>query len=805
MGRQVEAEAGDIVRRTVSLLAALCLFCSPVDAVTLPGQTAAYPSLRLHSGQLAQIADAVEEAVREGKTPGAVVLIGSQGEIVYRRAFGYRVLEPKKIPMTEETVFDLASLTKAIATTTAVMQLAEQRKLDIDAPAGRYWPAFRRNGKGGITVRQLLTHYSGLRPDLSLRPRWSGYEEAMAKIIAERPVLPPGAGFIYSDINFEVLGELVRRVSGRPLDTYCAEHIFKPLGMKDTGFRPPLSLHNRIAPTQYHLGKLLCGEAHDPSCYHMGGVAGHAGLFSTADDLSIFAQMLLNGGKYQGIQILISETVNRMTTPQSPPGKKNLRGFGWDIEAPFVSNREELFPAGAYGHLGYTGTALWIDPITDTYIIVLTNRVHPDGKGDVKKLRAKIRKVVSDALGPLSAEEVLDRRPSLAGSSTRARSFAPQGLHSREVMTGIDALSAENFSSLKGLRVGLITNHTGTDSRGRSTIDLLRNAPGVELKKVFSPEHGLSGKGEGKMSTTGKPARGLPVYSLYSSVRKPTDSMLSNLDALVFDIQDAGVRFYTYITTMGYAMEAAAKKGIAFYVLDRPNPINALLVQGPVMDRELRSFTGYFSLPVRHGMTVGELAEMFNAENKIGANLHVIKMSGYNRAAWFDETGLQWVNPSPNLRSLTEAILYPGVAMIEGANVSVGRGTDTPFELFGAPWINAEKLSAYLNSRDIRGVSFGPVHFIPDSDIYKNTACHGVRMALTDRQALDVAELGIEIAGVLYTLYPGEFQLDKTLGLIGSRRILQAVRDGLNPHSIPFLWQNTLEEFLTLRAKYLLY
>ncbi|MGD1076560.1 MAG: exo-beta-N-acetylmuramidase NamZ domain-containing protein, partial [Thermodesulfovibrionales bacterium] len=774
-----------------------------VVTVPVPANAAASPTERLHADQMAPIAGIVEKAIGDGKTPGAVILVGNQGEIVYRRAFGYRSLEPEKIPMTEDTIFDLASLTKTIATTTAIMQLAERRKLDIEAPVARYWPAFRRNGKEKITVHQLLNHYSGLRPDLSLHPKWSGYKKAMAKIVAERPVLPPGTGFIYSDINFEVLGELVRRISGRPLDAYCAEHIFRPLGMKDTGFKPRLSLRSRIAPTEHRLTKLLCGEAHDPSCYNMGGVAGHAGLFSTADDLSLFAQMLLNGGSYRGTQILASKTIDRMTEPQSPPGERDLRGFGWDIEAPFISNREN-FLAGAYGHLGYTGTALWIDPITDTYIIVLTNRVHPNGRGDVKELRAQIKKVVADAFGPLSAEQVLQRRPSLVHYYTDAKSDTRRDTRGK-VMTGIDVLSAENFSSLKGLRVGLITNHTGLDSQGRRTIDLLRSAPGVELTAIFSPEHGLSGTDDEKMGATEKPAAGLPVYSLYSSVRKPTEEMLTDLDALVFDIQDAGVRFYTYITTMAYAMESAAKKGIAFYVLDRPNPITASLVQGPVMDREFKSFTGYFPLPLRHGMTVGELAAMFNAENNLGVNLHIIKMSGYKRDTWFDETGLRWVNPSPNLRSLSETILYPGVAMVEGANVSVGRGTDTPFELLGAPWIHAETLAAYLNNRNIRGVSFTPADFVPKSDIYKNKACHGVRIGLTDRKTLDVAALGIEITGALHTLYPRDFQLDKTLDLIGSQRVLQALRDGRNSQSIALLWQNSLAEFMNLRAKYLLY
>jgi uncharacterized protein YbbC (DUF1343 family) len=281
--------------------------------------------------------------------------------------------------------------------------------------------------------------------------------------------------------------------------------------------------------------------------------------------------------------------------------------------------------------------------------------------------------------------------------------------------------------------------------------------------------------------------------------------MLNGLDAIVFDIQDAGVRFYTYITTMGYTMEAAAKKGIPFYVLDRPNPITGSLVQGPVIDRDLKSFVGYFPLPVRHGMTVGELAEMFNNENKMGVKLHVIKIRGYRRTDWYDETGLLWVNPSPNLRTLTQAILYPGVGMVEGANVSVGRGTSMPFELLGSPWINAKELAAYLNNRKIQGVRFMPVDFTPESSRFKNLLCHGVQIILMDRQALDSPALGVEIASALHRLYPKDFELDKTLPLIGAREVLQAIKDGHDPNSIVLNWQDPLEEFRKLRSKYLLY
>ncbi len=762
----------------------------------------------INEKELTAIAGIVEKAIRSGKIPGAVVLIGNQGKIIYRRAFGYQSIRPKRLPMRIDTIFDLGSLTKVVATTTAVMQLVEKGTLRIEDRVEEQWPEFKANGKEEITVCQLLTHYSGLRPSLEVSPKWAGYDAALKMITGEKPFSPPGTRFIYSDLNFIILGELVRRISGQSLDVYCAEHIFKPLGMKDTRFKPSPSLRSRIAPTQYQYGKkgkILWGEVHDPVAYHMGGVAGHAGLFSTADDLATFAQTLLNGGSTKGLRILSPLTVEKMTIPQTPPNKMVLRGLGWDIDSPFASNRGELFPVGSYGHTGFTGTSIWIDPVSKTYIILLTNRLHPDGKGDVGSIRSQIATLVASSLRPVSAEEILSTHRSLTGYYEIMKSYRMQGFRSGKVQTGIDVLNTQKFEPLSGLHVGLITNHTGIDSQGCRTIDLFYKAPGVNLVSIFVPEHGLSGKMEEKVSFSVDPATDLPVYSLYGEVDRPTQKMLDGLDALVFDVQDAGVRFYTYITTMAYAMEASAKKGIAFYVLDRPNPITGAAVQGPVMDRDLKSFVGYFPVPLRYGMTVAELASMFNAENQIGVNLKVIKMRGYQRTDWYDETGLLWVNPSPNLRTLNQTILYPGVAMVEGANVSVGRGTDTPFELLGAPWINAREVADYLNGRKIQGVRFMPVEFLPKANRFEGQLCHGVQIVLTDRQALDSPALGVEIASALYRLYPNDFHLEKTLPLLGSREGLQAIREGQDPTSIAQSWQSSLEMFNRIRSKYLLY
>ena len=745
-----------------------------------------------------------QREIQLGRIPGAVVLVGNPEEILYRKAFGLSALKPEPRPMTVDTRFDLASLTKVVATTTAILQLMDQQKLRLDDPVAKYWPEFGENHKESITIRQLLTHYSGLRADLDLTRAWWGYPAALSLIAAEKPLVPPGSQYLYSDINFEILGELVRRISGMPLDVYCARYIFQPLGMKNTGFTPPLTSRPNIAPTEYLNGRLHWGEVHDPTAYRMGGVSGHAGLFSTADDLAIFARMLLDGGSAKGVRILNRRTVTQMTTPQSPPGMTELRGLGWALAAPFATNREQLLPLGAYGHLGYTGTLLRIDPVTRTFLIVLSNRVHPHGKGNANPLRRGILAIVSAALGPQTNEQILAARPGVAAYRQRAAAYPV--IHSAtQVATGLDVLETENFAPLKGLRVGLITNQTGVDADGNRGVDLLYHAPGVSLTKIFSPEHGLQGNRDGKIPSERDAGTGLPVYSLYGETRKPTEGMLRDIDALVFDIQDAGVRFYTYATTMAYAMEAAARRNIDFYVLDRPDPIAANIVQGPMLEATMTSFTSYFPLPVRHGMTIGELARLFNQEGHIGARLHVIEMRGYRRRDWYDETGIPWIPPSPNLRTLTEATLYPGVALVEGANVSVGRGTDTPFELLGAPWIDGRKLADALNRREIAGVFFIPANFTPDDSRYAHQPCHGVRLLLTDRRELDSPFLGIELASTLHQLYSEQFHTKEILSMVGSPSWVQAITDGKDPRSIAPQWQEGLREFSALRKRFLLY
>jgi uncharacterized protein YbbC (DUF1343 family)/CubicO group peptidase (beta-lactamase class C family) len=758
----------------------------------------------LSAAALQPIENIVNREVQLGNIPGAVVLIGRQDKIVYRGAFGYRALEPKKIAMTEDTIFDLASLSKPIATTTAVMQLVEQGKIDLDDPVARYWPEFGANGKKEIRVRDLLKHSSGFRAGLNGNSSLSGYNEALKQILAEKLVNPPGKNFLYSDINFIALGELVARVSGLSLDQYCARWVFDKLVMKDTGFKPSASEYSRVAPTTYLNGKLLQGEVHDPTAYRMGGVSGHAGLFSTADDLAIFAQMLLNGGTIKGAEVLKVASIKEMTARQQPVNDTQWWGLGWEIAPLFNSDPNESVPVNSFGHSGYTGTSIWIDADSKLYVILLTNRVHPRGAGDAKPLRSGVLRLITSVLGQVSASASRNAPAAMTEAGAESNSTKSR-VAVLGVRSGIDELSVQGFAPLAGLRVGLVSNHTGVDSRGQRTLDLLLHAPRLKLAALFAPEHGFSGNLDEKISSSIEPMSKLPVYSLYGNVLRPTREMLQGLDAMICDIQDAGARFYTYITTMAYAMEEAAKHGLKVFVLDRPNPINASMVQGPVMDAELKAFTGYFPMPVRHGMTIGELARMFNSEAKIGAMLEVVKMKNYQRGAWYDQTGLPWVGPSPNLRTLRAATLYPGVAIVEGANVSVGRGTAAPFELIGAPWIDGKKLAIYLNQRNISGVSFMPTSFTPSADRYRNQLCQGVRIVILNRDELDSPKLGVELITALYRLYANKFQLDKTLGMIGARWVLQAIKDGSDARSIAQRWKSSLDEFRTLRAKYLLY
>jgi len=752
---------------------------------------------------------AMETAIRSGLIPGGVLIVGHQGRVVHRKAYGNRAVVPAREAMTLDTIFDIASLTKVTATTPSIMKLFEQGKIRMTDPVTAYLPEFQ-GGHSEITVRDLMTHFSGLRPDLDLDPVWSGYDTGIRRALVDKPAGPPGVRFVYSDINFVLLGEIVRRLSGKPLDEFAREQIFQPLGMRETTFRPAESLRSRIAPTEVDAKTKipLRGIVHDPTARFMGGVAGHAGVFSTADDLAKYCEMLLGGGELAGVRIVSPQTIERFTTPNSPPDQVVRRGLGWDIDSPYSAPRGELFPVGSYGHTGFTGTSMWLDPASKTYVILLTNSVHLAPGRNINSIRAKVATIAGSAFAGdrvrAAGDRSLDAAPyELLESAGVHRMTASN----HEVLTGLDVLQAEKFAPLAGKRIGVITNHTGLTRAAKRNIDAMR-AAGVNLVAIFSPEHGISGKEDrSDVADDRDAATGLPVRSLYANGRnRPTLEMLRGLDAVVFDMQDAGARFYTYSCTMLYALEEVSKAKLPFYVLDRPNPVTGAHVEGPLLDTNLQSFTGCFAMPVRHGLTLGELATMANAERKWSADLHVVKMKNWERGDWFDSTGLTWIDPSPNLRSLNAATLYDGLALLEASpNYSVGRGTDAPFEQIGADWIRGAELARFLNERFIPGVRAYATRLQPSSGPFAGKMIEGVRFVILNREQLDSVQLGIELAYALQKLYPGKINFEACRFLIGNREMIDALKAGRDPREMEDRSARDARTFEERRRPYLLY
>jgi SSS family transporter len=877
------------------------------------------------------ITSLINDAIAAHKLPGAVVLIGHNDKVVFHHAYGSRKMagesgingETAPEPMTEDTVFDMASLTKCLATATAIMQLYEAGKLQLDDPVAKYLPDFAANGKEKVTIRELLTHYSGLPEDISLKDPWGlaapDKAEGIRRAMQSTLYGPPGLTFKYSDINFITLGAIVEKLSGESLDIYAAVHIFNPLGMKETrylafdkvcGFGKdiPAPLRSdflnlvakddpgveidcdrlswtyknwveRAAPTAHDdeskmnptanpdYDHLLRAVVHDPTTRRMGGVAGHAGVFSTAHDTSLFAQALLdkllrNTGPFP----LKQTTLQLMTRPEQPataqPGAtiftpdgqttKGIatRGFGWDINSAFSRPRGEVFPIaergangepdkrGSFGHTGFTGTSLWIDPASDTYVILLANAIHPRGNPPISGLRGQVATAAARALG-------------LAQASTATR-------------TGIDVLESTRYAALTDISIhhnnhltlGLLTNQSGLDANGRRTIDILyadapKAVPGLSLTTLFSPEHGISGTHDDThVADDTDSATHLPVISLYGAKeeqRRPSHDSLKDLDVVVIDLQDAGVRFWTYEAAMGYFMEAAAAERDQFQhtleiiILDRPNLVGGEKVQGPVSDENLTSYTAYMPLPVRHGLTFGELARYINGERRfpspaspnvfvpLGVPLTVVRMEHWTRDQYFDDTHLPWTNPSPNLKSAAAAVLYPAIGLIETTNISVGRGTDSPFQHIGACWppakppgkkasptpcapadqLDGPALAGYLTARHIPGAAFAPTTFsvAEDANHYPGHGqiLHGIDINATDRNLLDTPELGIEILSALHHLYPTRFNLARAATLVASVNTMQSLANDEDPRKIAAAWTTELNDFKKRRQPYLLY
>ena len=776
-------------RRAAPLLVALLVSATPVAATAQP---AAWTQA---------VDEAVRDSVAASEIPGAVLIVGQGDQILHRKVLGWRATVPHPELMTSDTIFDIASLTKVVATTPSVLRLWEMGKVDLNAPLGQYLKEFNTPAFQDVTIARLLTHSAGM-PDLPSRDAMAkGFPEA-ARLQARAGLsVAPGTTFLYSDTGFILLGELVRRVSGDPLDRFAQRNFYTPLGMRDTAFAPPQSWQKRIAPTEVvNAHGPLRGVVHDGNARLLHGVAGHAGVFSTATDLSRYCRMLLSGGALGGKRYLKEATVRAMFSPHVIG--ETTRGLGWDIASPYSRTLGAYFPLGSVGHTGFTGTAIWMDPPSQVYMILLTNRVHPYGKGDVAELRRR----VSAAIGPRFASR--DEPPAAAlDASTPAAPAAdaparPEG----PTLTGLDRLVADDFASLAGRSIGLITNQTGVDGQGRRGVDLLAAAPRVRLRALFSPEHGITGQVDANVPNGRDAATGLPIWSLYGPARRPSPEMLNGIDTLVFDIQDVGVRYYTYLTTLVYALEESGRRGIQVVVLDRPNPITGSVVEGPLMDPDMRSFTAPHTIPVRTGMTMGEFAQMVVGERKLPVKLTVVPLERWQRNQWFDETGLPWVNPSPNIRTPTQALLYSGVGLLEATNLSVGRGTDVPFEVIGAPWIgDPQALADGMNARGLVGVRFLPTTFTPTSSVYAGQAVGGVRLEVTDRDAIRPVSVGLALGRELMERYPAQFRPAAIQNLLVNRTTMWSILRG-DPFSRILGWAEASQAaFLQRRAPYLIY
>ena len=741
----------------------------------------------------AEIGALVDQALAAGDLPGCVIGVWKDGEWKMRQAFGDRTVEPQREPMMLDTIFDLASLTKPIATATSVMLLAERGQVDLNAPVGRYLATIVGEGRDEVLVKHLLLHTSGLIADNALADYQQGTEEAWRRLSAARPAKMPGGKFVYSDVGYLLLGRIVEVVSGNNLGDFAQENIFQPLTMRDTGFVPPTELQDRIAPTENRNGKMLRGEVHDPRAALLGGVAGHAGLFSTLDDIGSYAQMLLANGKCASThRVLRPETIWRMTRPHVVETRESfgevLRTYGWDQHSPYSHNGGELLEPFAFGHGGFTGTVLWIDPDQNLFYVFLSNRLHPDGQGSVNRLAGKI--------ADLALREILSK------PGNKSQVDAQSG----QVQLGVDVLEARGFRDLSGRRVGLVTNQTGVNSRGQSTAEVLASAAGVELVALFSPEHGPQGDVDVPSIADSPDERlAVPIFSLYGTSRAPTAEQLAGLDVLVFDIQDIGTRFYTYISTLKSCMISAAENKKLFFVLDRPNPLGGLLVSGPMNDADRETFVACHHLALVHGMTIGELALLFRDELKLDLDLTVIPIRNWRRSQTWDQTGLEWIDPSPNMRSLEGAWLYPALGMLEATNLSVGRGTERPFQWIGAPWMDSRRLSDWFNGQNIPGIRAVPRRMTPLSSKYSGVECQGIQFVIHEASKLEPDRIGFTLAVGLRTIHPDQWEPAGIDTLLVIHSLLSSLRDGATVEELLNATRPVLDSFLLRRARCLLY
>lgn len=785
--------------------------------------TAAPAAVGLDAGLNRTLDSLVTAGIADGAAPGVALAIGRHGRIVHMRSYGRIEVAPASAAVTDSTRWDMASLTKVVATTTAAMILEEAGLLDIEKPVSFYLPELNAPDKAKITVRQLLQHNGGFR---SGAPLWreSSDVAGFLRAMNERPLAyNPGDSTIYSDWDLIMTGVIVERITGKPLDIFLQERVWGPLGMRETGFNPlgaerlasgescmklfrtnhPLLPQIAAAEIDTFWRKqLVHGTVHDENACALGGVAGHAGLFSSARDLAAFSQMMLNGGEYNGVRIVKATTVARWTSRQG----RSSRALGWDTPAPRGSGGRYFSPR-SFGHTGFTGTSMWLDPEKGIFVVVLTNRVNPTRANSKHE---PLRRAVADAV----QKAVLDA-PVIEWNPTPPQTGA-------RVVPGADRLFGEFSELIRDKNVALVSNHSGRLADGTHLADALHRHPNTTLKALFGMEHDIRSNDyslpRDAEAVIDKPT-GVMKYNLYGEVHKPTPEMLKGIDVIVFDIQEVGARFYEHINILGFVMEAAAENNISVVVLDRPNPITGHKQDGFVTDDAyLYRFGSYTRVPVLHGLTMGELAKFYNDEKLlrggVTAKLHVVPMRGWRRSMWYDETGLPWTKPSPNLLTLSSLLAYTGTCLFEAVNVSEGRGTDHPFEYIGAPWLDNRGAVALLNDLGLRGVRFEAIEFTPEQKPYHGrppemtgVPLHGVAVRVTDRNAVEPYKVGVAMLWAMHKLHPDRIEWNDAVleRLTATQRLKTMIKGGSTPAQIFASWEGEVAEFRTRSARYRMY
>lgn len=706
-------------------------------------------------GDVSSIRLALQQAVERSGTPGAVGYVGNAKQTLFDEAYGFRQISPVKLPAEESTLYDLASCTKVIATTTALHLLREAGEIKLTDPVSKY---IQRPGFGDFTIYHCLTHTTGMPWGAPMYKTVHTMDEMLDAIAALPRHSAPGQRWEYSDPGFIILGRIVEIVSRQTLDVFCHDRIFQPIGLQNTFYNPPAAVRPLCAATENCAWRhrVICGEVHDENCFAVGGVTGHAGLFSNVEDLATFSRALLAG------KILKAETLEEITRLDTTPVYPG-QGLGWQVDPWESATRGHLPARAAFGHSGWTGTSIWIDRETTTFAILLGNSCHTSR---ANRRNGEFRQTFHRAV---------DKR------------FYPDSTNTH---SGLDRLLRDDFDAVRGKRIALLTNTAAVDELGRSILDVLALGRGIQLRRLFSPEHGLTISAEAGAKVTGQNSA-IPVTSLYGERKEPTTYELREVDLFVIDLQEIGARYYTYKATMLACLRACAAVRKPVLVLDRHNPLGGLVLEGAVATTT-SSLVSCAPIPARYGMTLGELAIFFKDRvlRTSQLPLEILRLDGWKPQLLHSACALPWVPPSPNIPTPETALAYAGTCLFEGTNLNEGRGTDAPFLQFGAPWLDSVAVLRELTSVEHSGCELTAVSYTPRSipgksaqPRFEGTVCNGIRLHIGRPSLLRPFTTTLALIQAVRRVHPGKFQWESIFDLLAGgpelRRDLEAGKSAI--------------------------